>query len=90
MPQDKCSSYVPKGFAFATQIVTNAQNPMGERIFINRDGAVVARVAMTAGTSYGIVCRALLDAFTAAGSAVWDRDDGMSYLRAVTGRDSVQ
>lgn len=80
------SSYVPRGFDFATQIVTNAAHPLGERIFIDREGVVFARVAMTQGTSYGIVCRALLDAFVAADKATWDRDDNMDFYTAVTGR----
>ena len=90
MTEDQLNStepFVPAAFTLATQIVTNEQAPLGERIFIDRDGVVIARVRMTAGTSYRIVCDALLDAFTAAGTAIWDRDDGMSYHRAVRGRE---
>lgn len=79
-------TYTKPGYTFDTQIVTNDRYPMGERIFLDTGGSTIARVPLTQGTAYSIVCHALLDAFYSAGKAIWDRDDQMDYHQAVTGR----
>ena len=78
-------TFTKPGYTFDTQIVVNDTNPFGERIFIDSEGEVIARVGLTKGTSYGIICRALMDSMYAAGKAIWDRDDQMDYHQAVTG-----